>query len=306
MRVLLSLFSLLAAWTPRPILLGAGTLLGWFWYYIVPIRRGMAHAQVRAALGTDARQAARIVRSACVETARNTLEMLAWRRLLRAREGLSWYRVEGQANLDGAFALGRGVLLLTGHLGNFDLVACCEARRGLPVHILSKRLKSRGTDAWWMATRGRLGVRILPDDAPLTPALDALRRNEAVALVLDQHSREERAVEGPFLGIQARTSSALATLAVRTGAPIIPCFIHREADGSHLTEYLPPVEASREGSARARIEATTRLCLDVLERQIRKHPGQWLWMHRRWKDRAGRSIVGTHHSFPAAAGTSWQ
>ncbi|MBI4231248.1 MAG: lysophospholipid acyltransferase family protein [Planctomycetes bacterium] len=291
MRLLLTLGSLLAACTPRPLLLGAGTCLGWFWCYVVPVRCALARAQVRATLGVGAREAGRIVRSACVETARNTLELMAWRRFLHVRKGVPWYGIEGLGNLEGAFARGRGILLLTGHIGNFDLVACCEARRGLPVHILSKRLKSGGANAWWMATRALLGVRILPDDAPLAPALEALRRNEVVALVLDQHSREERAVESPFLGTPARTSSALATLAVRSGAAIVPCFIHRKPDGTHLVEYLPPVEPARDGGARARIEATTRLCLAVLERQIRKHPGQWLWMHRRWKDRDGRSLV---------------
>lgn len=289
---LLDLAGRAASRLPRGVLLPAGTLLGLFWNRVVPVRIRLAREHARAALGADAPGARRIVRQACIETARNLLEMLAWRRLARAGGRVPWVERTGTEHLDAARAGGRGVVLLTGHLGNFDLCAVHEALGGLPVHIVSKRLSARGLDTWWQGTRGTCGVRILPEEGTFRAAREALRLGGAVGLVLDQHSREERAVEAPFLGIPARTSPALATLALRAGAPIVPCLIRRRPDGGHRIAYLSPVPLAGDGTGRQRIEETTRRCLAVLERAVREEPGQWFWFHRRWKDARGRALVG--------------
>jgi KDO2-lipid IV(A) lauroyltransferase len=275
--------SWLLGWAPRRLLRWLGVWVGLLWFYGVPVRRRLTLAHLRAAGGGRWTEAERwrIARGAFLTQAQNVAEMLGWRRMLRGP--CPWVRVEGRAHLDAARAQGRGVLLLTAHLGAFDLVACQQAASGQPLYVISKALSWRALNDAWMRARAALGLQVLPPDAPLQPALAALKAGGVVALVLDQHSPEPRAVEAPFFGIPARTSPALATLALRARAPIVPCFTVREGD-AHTLWFEPPISPPLEGDTRARIVALTCACLPALEAAILRHPQQWLWLHRRWKD----------------------
>lgn len=293
LRVLVNAVGWFAALVPRRGWLALGVFVGWCWFYLVRVRRRhtLAHIEHAGLSGWSPRRRRQIARGAFVTQTCNTFEMLAWRRLERARGEVPWIEIEGWEHLEAARAQGKGALILTAHVGNFDLLACQQAASGQPLHVISKRLSWAALNRAWMETRARLGLSVLPPDAPLKPALEALRAGDIVALVLDQHSPEPRAVERPFLGIPARSSAALATLAVRSKAPIVPCFTVRLKGGRHRIWFEPPIPLPTEGRARARIEETTARCLRVIERVVLEHPEQWLWLHRRWKDAERRPLI---------------
>lgn len=277
-------------WLPRRVLGAVGWALGMCWFYIIPVRRRLMLAHLRVAGRFSDADAWRMARGVLVTQAKNVVQMLGWRRLLRAaaREPI---RVEGEDHLTRALALGKGVLLVSAHLGAFDWVASHQAVMGRRLHVVSKRLSWGAMDAVWMQARARLGLNILPPEAPLQPALAALRAGEIVLLVLDQHSPEPRAIETPFMDVPARTSAALATLALRTGAPVLPCFTVWEPDGGHRLWFEAPLEVSAQGDTRARTLALTQKCLRALEGAIFRYPQQWLWLHRRWKDTNRKPLI---------------
>jgi len=273
---------------PRGLLRILARAISALWFYVIPVRRAWAEAHLAAAF-TDMVPAERrrIVRLVFLHQAQNTLEMLAWRHLWRAKSP-KWVRVEGREHLEAARAAGP-VVILTAHCGNFDLLACHEARV-FPLSVVSKTLSWKALNKAWMDIRTHLGLDILPATGTLQAARIALTQGRVVALVLDQHSAERRAVEHEFLGIRARTSAALATLAVRNGATIVPAFGAREK-GVHVLRYQPALQAETDGDARTQVAATTLRCLEIVEAEVRARPEQWLWLHRRWKTREGIPLV---------------
>jgi len=278
----------LFALMPRRCLLWLAVALGWFWFYVVRVRRRHALAHLAAALPEiDREERRRIVRRVMVGQVLNVLEMLAWRRLARAGGDVDWIETEGLERYRDARADGAGVLIVSAHLGNFDLVACQQALQRGPVFVISKRLAASGLNRVWMSTRRAMGVVPLHGPGGLSRALSALRDGHPVIVVLDQHAPERRAIEAPVLGVPARTTPLLGTLAVRSGAPVLPAFARRREDGTHRLEFEPPVDVPTDGPVRERIESTTRRALSRIDEAIVRSPAQWLWLHRRWKTEDG-------------------
>lgn len=168
----------------------------------------------------------------------------------------------------------RGLLVLVGHLGSWDLLACAAANAGLPLHVVTRRLKSKGVDRQWQALRAAWGVRLHAAQGSALALLRALQRGEIVALPLDQH--EPAGQPTTFFGRPAATSTALARLARASGAPVIAAFLLRRGETHELVVEGPfaPVED---------VAVATQAYTAQLEAAIRRAPEQWLWLHRRWK-----------------------
>lgn len=282
--------AVLLAVLPRRALMALGSVLGGLWFYGVPVRRRwvLAHLEaVQPPLVSSVAERRRVARSVLVAQSRNVLELVALRGGARAP-----LVVDGAHWLEAARGARRGVLVVSAHCGNFDVAACRYAQlHAERVYVVSKRLSWRALDAVWMATRARHGVHALAPGDEASGALRVLREGGVVVMVLDQHSPEPRALEAPFLGIEARTSLAAAMLALRSGAAVVPCFASRERDGVHRLRFEPPLEVPQGGSPRARAQALTVLALARVEAAVRADPAGWLWLHRRWKTRDGRPRV---------------
>jgi KDO2-lipid IV(A) lauroyltransferase len=177
---------------------------------------------------------------------------------------------------------GRGALILTAHTGNWDLVACALARR-TPLTVVTKRLKVSWLDRLWQGLRARRGVRLVGEGEAARNVTNALARGELVAMMIDQAPLRRRAVTTvPFLGAPAAVDLAPALLAMRARVPVIAAFMYRLPDDTQQVEISgilePPEVASRQW-AEQNMETVT-MWLDAF---VRRHPDQWLWMHRRWK-----------------------
>jgi KDO2-lipid IV(A) lauroyltransferase len=231
-------------------------------------------------LGCGTEDARRIARQMYRHLGTSALEFL-WMagRPKGAIDGL--VRREGEDHYRAALAKARGVVVVTGHVGNWDLGACSQAAAGVPLHVVTKTLSARGLSRYWMDRRRARGVVLHGASGSMSALVAALRAGEVVGLVVDQRA-DVGGIDCPLLGAPARTSVAAATLALRTGAPLVPAFVTRDPHGEHTLHIEPPIEIDRTVPVTLAIESATRACNEALERAILRAPEQWLWLHRRW------------------------
>ena len=191
-------------------------------------------------------------------------------------------RFSGLPHLRQALEKGRGVLVLTGHLGNWELLVNAAAMLGYPANIVYRPLDSKGMDLFFRKLRGRYNARLLPKDRAIRPILKALRQGELVEFMFDQHPRRKQGVFVDFFGKPACTHAALALMALRTGAPVLPMFLVREGRRYRVVigPELPLIDT---GDRERDVAANTRRYNQALESIIRRYPEQWFWVHRRWK-----------------------
>ncbi len=269
---------------PEPLALAIGKTLGLIWHDLIPIRKSLVKRQLSSALGkeTSRRERARIRRGVFVNLGMNVVEFL--RLDPRHPDDITGkIRREAFENYTRAHARGKGVLVLTAHFGNWDLLCCSQSLMGHPITILSKTIKPAWLNTFWMDSRKRCGIRILPATGVMDTLLEHLSCKETVGFVIDQYIPPRRGIPSEFFGIPAYTTSGLARLALESGAPVVPIFLYREKRGKHRMEVRPPVPLADGKDREECIRRTTDAYNRVLEEAVRKQPDQWLWLHRRWK-----------------------
>lgn len=189
--------------------------------------------------------------------------------------------VEGIEHLDAALAKGKGVLLLTAHYGNWELMGARLAQKGYPLAAIAKKLHDPLIELLGMATRSRNGLQVIPMSSPLK-ALRALKQNMVLAILMDQNAGR-RGIFVPFLWREASTFTGPALFAIKSGAVVLPAFVERDANDHHIGRILPPLEVVRTGDLQRDIYENTVAFTKAIEDQIRRHPEEWFWVHRRWK-----------------------
>ncbi len=197
-----------------------------------------------------------------------------------------WIRTEGLENYLVAKARGKGVLILTGHLGAWELSSFYHSLMGYPMGMVIRRLDNRLLDEYVNGIRCLHGNRVLHKDDFARGLLTAMRAGETVGILMDTNMTPPQGVFVKFFGITACTASGLARVALKTGAAVVPGFLVWEAmEKKYVLHFSPELRFSESGDQEADILAATQLCNDVLESWIRRYPDQWLWIHRRWKTR---------------------
>ena len=192
--------------------------------------------------------------------------------------------LEGVENFFAALESGGGVIFTTGHCGTWELLSARLPIAGVPLTTAARRLDDPRLDRLVTAMRSRFGTEIiLRGPAAGKKMIRSLAGNQVAALLIDQDIRGIPGVFVPFFGRPAWTPSGGAMLAIRRGCPVVPGFIHRRADGTHKAEIHPPLPIPVGGTLEDRVEELTAAATAVIERQIRAHPEQWVWMHRRWR-----------------------
>jgi len=180
----------------------------------------------------------------------------------------------------------RGVVVVTAHLGNWELLVYAQALWGYPVAIIHRTLGNPLVDNWVTAMRQSVRTRILRKNAAAREALRVLRERGILAITPDQNQTASFGVFVDFFGKAACTTPGVARLAMQTGAAVIPVFIVREGESArHRVIVLPEIEMRTTGDRAADIVANTQACSDVVEAMIRQYPEQWIWFHKRWKTR---------------------
>ncbi len=197
-----------------------------------------------------------------------------------------WIRTEGLENYVQARSRGKGVLVLTGHLGAWELSSFYHSLMGNPMGMVIRRLDNRRLDEYVNGIRCMHGNRVLHKDDFARGLLKAMHAGDTVGILMDTNMTPPQGVFVDFFGRKACTGSGLARVALKTGAAVLPGFMLWEpGEGRYVLHFGPELKFARTGDAEADIAAATQQCNDVLETWIRRYPDQWLWIHRRWKTR---------------------
>lgn len=182
-----------------------------------------------------------------------------------------------------AAASGRGVFFVTPHLGNWEWAALVTGASGIPVTIVARPLDNPLLDARLVAMRGKAGGRVVSKREAARTLLKTLRAGGVVGILADQRARPPDAVLVPFFGRPAWTTTAIARLAGKTGALILPVVCLRTSPGRYRLVYSEPFDPATLPAAEREVEPLTARVTALVESQVRDAPEQWLWLHDRWR-----------------------
>jgi len=181
---------------------------------------------------------------------------------------------------------GKGIIVITAHFGNFELLPCAHAMHGHQISLVHHTQRFLAGDKLMTFARERCGVEILRKNSAARAVLKALRTGEVVGIPFDQNAKRHEAIWVPFFGEPAATPSGLARLVAMSGAPAISAFIVRQPDGRHhRIEIQDEIPIQRSGDVEADAVENTRRFLKRIEDTVRRHPEQFLWTHRRYRTR---------------------
>ncbi len=267
---------------PHRVVLGCGTAVGLFFYVGDRRHRRVAMDNVAAAFPTRSRRERRaIVRGAFRHFGRLLFAVLKFSTLSPAAM-LARVEFEGEDRVRLAHAQQKGVLFVTGHFGFWEIQAMVHALRLPPMAVLARALDNPGLNALLEDIRTRTGNAVIYRQGTLRRVMRTLQAGQGVGVLIDQHILKRDAIYIDFFDRPAATTSLVAALATRTGAPVVPLFALPISHGRYRLVYehpVPPPEADDDEA----IRAFTQRCTDVLEMYVRRHPELWLWMHRRWR-----------------------
>jgi lauroyl/myristoyl acyltransferase len=192
-------------------------------------------------------------------------------------------QVNGFENLESALKRGRGVIFVTAHFGNLDIVGQTFAIRGYQVTTPAEHVKPEILYQRIVATRASKGLTIIPVDGPLLSLVRALKKNEIVGLASDLDVTKSGIVID-FFGAPARLPDGHVQMALRTGAALLPAFSMRLPDNTFAAYAEPAIELSSTGDMTADVHAGVEQVARVMEKRIGQHPEQWVMFHRIWED----------------------
>ncbi len=262
--------------------------MGRFIARFLPLRGAVVNANLQRVYGerVDGAEIARLAAAHYGHLWRLLGEFVRFRWLSQARK-MALVRVEGIANFIAARDQGKGILILTGHFGNWEVsttagIALFPELRGR-FHFVRRPIKPTWLDRLVTRRFEQAGFGVFSKRDSLDALLGCLARGDAVVLPFDQHAGPPDGIAVDFLGHPAWTFKSLAIIALSTGAPVLPASSWREADGRHVLRFeapLAPIESENTSEA---IRLNTRAYNQALERLVVRHPEQWYWVHRRWK-----------------------
>jgi len=195
------------------------------------------------------------------------------------------FRIEGWQHMREARNKGKGVLVLTAHFGNWELLTVIGALLGYPFRIVYRPMDFPPLENFVIRLRTRFGGGMISKKKGFRKILKSLEHNELVGLLMDQNVAWREGVFVPFFNTLACTNKGLALLAVKSGAPVIPLFLRRDKNG-YTAEIWPEIPLMRTGDKIKDIEINTEAYTKAIEAVVRKYPDQWFgWLHRRWNTR---------------------
>ncbi len=280
------LFSLPLALLPTPVAVGFGGAAGRLAFLLLGRVRRTAVENIRASLPhlrtlPEWREShgspEEIARRSFVNLGKTAMEVI---KLLygfdrRLTGDIHW---EGLEQYRQAKERGKGVILITGHFDNWELVAYAFGIHHDGMAVVARQQKYQPLTALLEKVRTRHGKGVVYAEGAARGIYTRLKKNEAIAIVMDQAVKPRDGAIVEFLGRGAWTTTMPAFIAARTGAALVPCFSHREGK-SHVVTFHPAIPPQENGDP----VATTRLLNHCIEQQIARYPDQWLWAYRRWK-----------------------
>lgn len=263
---------------PAGVRRALGYLLAFLWFDVFRIRRRVAIDNVGIAFPElPEHERVRIARRSMQHMGVNFTEY-SFLPFLNAREVEKHFVLTGREVVDQALARGKGLLLLTLHLGNGDLGCSALSVAGYPMVMVSKFFKAKWLNDLWFGMRERVGTKFVAPRNSSYALLKALKNKQIVVIPLDQFTGPPIGVRTTFFGRETGTAAGLAVMAQRSGAPVVSVYSRRMPDGRHQIHFAREIPV--EGLS---AEVATQNFNDELETFVRQYPDQWMWIHKRWK-----------------------
>lgn len=276
----------LATFLPRKLALSLGEFLGELYFRAARNDRERACRQLGVSLAiSDSRKNLMLTRRCFRNIGKNLIEFMRFPKL-NSENINKLIRFEGIEHIDNARQNGKGVIILTAHFGNWELLAAGLSLSGYPFNAIVKQIKSQGLDKLVRHHREMVGAVCIDRDRSVRTALRSLKRNELLCILADIDTKTD-GVFVDFFGRLAYTPYGAVAISLKTGAALIPTFIVRQDDDSHLIFIEPPLNLYRSGDWDTDLKINSSRFTKVIEGYIRRYPTQWIWMHRRWKTRPG-------------------
>jgi len=220
---------------------------------------------------------------------KNTGEMLRATRVKNLAELEEFLSTHGLENYEKAIVKGKGVIFLTCHLGAFDLQVSNMALRGLNPNIIGTPLKDERLNELLWNYRNMYGAIAIERGRETFRLIKVLKSGGSVALLIDQDTKvKSRFVN--FFGKPAATPVGATVLAMKTGAAIVPTYVYLGSDWKQHMYVLPEIPMRLSGDEEADMIYNTQILTNFIEETIRRHPEQWVWMHKRWKTKPGEEV----------------
>ncbi len=268
-----------------PLRLGvlAGSLLGSIHYFVDAKHRRLTIEHLQMAFGETKPLSAlkQIAWNAYRNQGRSLAESIKLPGMSLSRVQ-NWVKIDGLSHYVEALERGKGVIILTAHLGNWEIIPKAFWAHSFRIHGTVRPLDNPYLNKMAQRWREQNGMGVINKGEDTNRILKLLREGEAVGFLLDQNTHEESAVFVDFFGLEAGTNKGVAILALRSGATVVPVFMSREGSG-HRMIIDPPLELMKTGSHQKDIVLATALFTKTIESHVRQTPDQWLWIHRRWK-----------------------
>ncbi|TET68651.1 MAG: hypothetical protein E3J45_02905 [Candidatus Zixiibacteriota bacterium] len=271
---------------PRRLAVKLGGLFGLLGYCLFPKDRQRSIQNLKFAFGTEFSNSR--IRQISRESFKNIGECVVdvFRHRKLRREGIQeLVKVEGLEYFDQAYRRKRGMVAITGHISNFELMAAYFSQSGYKVSVVGREIYDERLNRLLVENREIMGMKDIDADASPKEFIKHLREARVIGVLIDQDSRRFRGVFVNFFGRDAYTPVAPFVIAQRTNSPIVPTAIFRNRDYTYTLKVDPAIPFPDTGDEEKDILTVVQRCTDFLERIIREHPEQWVWMHRRWRTR---------------------
>jgi KDO2-lipid IV(A) lauroyltransferase len=278
-------FSFVLNLLPEKFSLWVGRQLGRVMYYLDLEHRKVAIQNLRVAFGQE--KSEEEIRSIAKRSLQNLgMSAVEFFRLpeMDMRGFEKKVDIEGLEIYKKALDNERGILLLLSHFGNWELMGLMSKFLGSPVTVIARPIKkNKWLNRWVGEVRRGTGLEVISTEKASRKVIRVLSQNRMVGILIDQRAKRSEGVWIDFFGKKVPSTPALAVLAMRTRAPILPVFMIRNGYPKHRLLIKEPLQLVDTGDVKKDVVTNTQLINDTLESMIREYPDQWFWVHRRWE-----------------------
>lgn len=265
-----------------------GRFVAYLGYVVDRKRRTIASENLRNAYGNDLsdKQIGKIIRDLYLHLASVGIDFVKLPRIVNSSNWQNYFEVEGLEFAQKAREEGKGIIFVTGHVGNWEVLGCVmEFLFHQPVHSIAKHMENPFVDSFFTKLREDGGQKIIFTENASREIIRVLKHNKLLGILVDQNAKEN-SIFVDFFGRKAATTRSAATLSLKMGAPIIMLFARRIAGRYRFKiSVSKPIEIEKTGNLEKDVFNLTQLYTTIIESQIRENPHEWLWIHRRWKTR---------------------
>lgn len=264
--------------------MAAGKTIGRIWFAVDRRHRRMALLNLHQAFGKEKseREIQKLAKRVFENLARIPFE-IAWTYRMDEESYKKLFQIHGLSNLKTAFDRKKGVLFLTAHSGNWELLPSIIKLAGYPSLVIYRPLNFKPADRYLYEYRVRFGVEMVAKKKSMRKIVRTLDQKECVGIVLDQNAGYTAGVFADFLGKPASTSMGLSLAALKYEAPVIPVFLYQAGEKFHV-EIGKEIPLIKTGDKEKDIVANTQKYNQAIEAFVRNHPEHWFWVHNRFKD----------------------